>query len=122
MTAKNYCHTCEAFRDDSELIETVESDPFGTGDSWYTESTMTCATCKSDDVEEVEPCEACDDALPLDDFDDCARCILTDQYTHNKTYDDDQYTLARAILRRQDPAALMVIDEDIARTIDRGRP
>jgi len=122
MTVKNYCHTCEQFRDDDDLERVTVSDPFGTGDSWYTETEVNCATCHTDDLEEVSPCEACGDALPLEDFEDCARCILTDQYTHTKTYDDDQYTLARAILRRQDPAALMLIDEDIARTIDRGRP
>ena len=79
MNKKQYCHTCEDFRDECELTETVESDPFGTGDSYYTESTLECKTCKGDDIEEVFPCETCEQALPLDDFDDCARCILTDQ-------------------------------------------
>ncbi|MCK5496373.1 MAG: hypothetical protein KAI41_07665 [Hyphomicrobiaceae bacterium] len=121
MNARNYCHTCEQFRDASELDEHVESDPFGTGDTWYSESTISCATCKGEDIEEVFACEACEDALPLEDFDDCARCILRDQYTHDKTYDAEQYAEARAIMRRVDPAALLVIDEDIARQIDRGR-
>lgn len=120
MNEKHYCNTCETFVED--LRRCVESDPFGTGDSWYTETVYKCRTCGSDDIEELAPCDACGVALPLDGFDDCARCVLTDQYSHNKTYDADDYVAARVILRRQDPTALLMIDEDIARTIDRGRP
>ena len=122
MNARNYCHTCEQFRSDDELDTHVESDPFATGDTWYTERTLSCATCKGEDIEELFACEACDEALPLEDFEDCARCILNDQYTHDKSYDAEQYLEARAIMLRIDAPALMMIDDEIARTIDRGRP
>ena len=94
---KFYCRNCEAFLFDDPIQDT-QSDPFGTGDSWYTETTYICPTCRLDEIEEMIACDSCGDELPLDGYDDCAKCIATDMHSHNKLYDEIDYKRAKEAL------------------------
>ncbi len=91
-----YCHDCKAFTGDPKRH--VESDPFMTGDSWYTETTYRCVECNGEDIEEMVACECCGDALPLDGYDDCAKCIICDMTSHAKIYEPIDYERARSFL------------------------
>lgn len=117
MTTFNHCNSCNLTGLAGDFNFTTEVDPFGTGDS-PSEITITCPDCNSDDVEwDAIVCE-CGEALPVEGYDDCAACILLDQYSHNSDYDAEAIADARKAL----PAdQLCMIDEQIARTIDRGR-
>lgn len=116
-----WCHDCETFHAEHALTRSEDRDPFGTGDAWYVEVCVACPDCGSDEVEELVACD-CGKQPPLDGFDDCAVCILTDQYTHTKDYDAGDIHDAREHMAKFHPAELCAIEEQIARTICRGRP
>ncbi len=117
---KTICRNCNTTYDSTdELIERREADPFCTGDSWYVELHYECPDCHSDDVEtDVMMCDSCGEIEPCEGYDDCAVCILTDAYAHVKTYDAIDYENARKSLTDSERCA---VEEQIARTIDRGR-
>jgi hypothetical protein len=117
VTTFNHCRTCNHVGNAGDFPITIEADPFATGDS-PAEVLASCPECRSDDVEwDAIVCE-CGEALPVEGYDDCAACILLDQYSHNSDYDAEAIADARKALPEE---ALCMIDEQIARTIDRGR-
>lgn len=117
MATFSHCPNCDTVALAGDFSMHIDRDPYGTGDS-PDEVVYTCPSCHSDQVEfDVMACN-CGDALPVDGYEDCATCILLDQYAHTTEYDANAYTDARAALA---PAELCAIEEQIARTIDRGR-
>lgn len=117
MATFSHCTNCDTVALAGDFSFHIERDPFCTGDS-PDEIVYTCPHCHSDEVEfDVVACD-CGEALPLDGYDDCAACILLDQYTHTREYDAEARADARAALPEAD---LVNIEEQIARTIDRGR-
>ena len=113
------CNKCNLISREPDMPATTLHDPYGTGDSPSVDEVY--CPCGSDDIEEVLLCD-CGNAALIDGFDDCARCILTDQYTHTIEYDDDAYAEARKQMAVIDPHGLQMIDDEIARIVDRGRP
>lgn len=117
MATFSHCRTCDTVDLAGSFDFTIERDPYCTGDS-PDEIHYRCG-CGSDDVEwDVIPCDSCEEAMPVEGFDDCAACILLDRYTHTKGYDQTDAEYARESCTE---AQLVAIDEQIARTIDRGR-
>ena len=106
-----YCNGCETFTREHLMDAVHISDPYGTGDTWYTETEPSCPECHSSDVEEMEPCDACATNVPLDGMDDCAFCIMGDRYNHNTRYDAGDHEAARQWLARHQPADLATVEE-----------
>lgn len=115
----NYmCNACDLIVPEGDIGKREERDPFATGDSWYAENVLYCTSCGSEDVEEFVGCDTCDLGKPVDGYDDCASCILLDQYCHTKLYEPVDYGNARESLTESE---LCMIEEQINRTLDRGR-
>lgn len=74
---QNKCEDCGGLFDDDELRHETVSDPFCTGDSWYTETEVFCPNpkCNSDALEVVHMCSTCGEFETLDGFDDCQTCV-----------------------------------------------
>jgi len=71
----NKCE-CGKFWEDDELRHETVSDPFCTGDSWYTVTEVFCPECGSDGLEEVHICLSCREAEAQPGLDECAPCFL----------------------------------------------
>lgn len=95
---KFYCRNCEEFLCEDPVRDT-QSDPFGTGDSWFTETTYICPTCRLDELEELAECNTCGERLPFDIFDDCAECMVSEAHAHDKIYEEIDYQQAREALK-----------------------
>lgn len=74
MTTLFKCFDCERLHDDHELSMNTISDPYGTGDSWYTITETSCPHCAGS-VEEVWMCVSCCEHEPEDGYDECADCL-----------------------------------------------
>lgn len=105
-----YCHTCTQFVPENLLNETLHADPFGVGNMFHVERELSCPDCNGDNIEEMEPCESCGKTLPMDGLDDCAICILRDQYSHVTRYDAGDYHYAQQWLQANNPAELAAIE------------
>jgi hypothetical protein len=118
VTTFNTCTACNFTDLAGEFGMNLVADPYCTGDS-PDEIELTCPKCHSTDVEwDVVVCDGCEAAEPVEGYDDCATCILLDQYSHNKIYDATDREFARSTLTDSERCA---IDDRIADTIDRGR-
>lgn len=121
MTSAHQCTNCRAvYRSQDELDSEVVTDPYCTGDS-PDEIYLTCPACHSDCIDDIYLCE-CGDEQTLDGYDDCAPCILQEKYSHTTEYDAGHFHDAHVWMQNHDPAGLCAIEEQQARTIDRGRP
>ena len=70
---QNKCE-CGWIGDDDELRHEVNSDPYGTGDSWYYHTEVFCPKCGSDYIDEVTMCLSCLEVEAEEGYDDCANC------------------------------------------------
>lgn len=122
MREAHQCTNCLTVYDSlDECDQETVTDPYCTGDS-PAEVYVTCPKCYSDCIDDIWLCDACDKAPTLDGYEDCAVCILTQQYSHTTEYDAGHFHDAHVWMRANDPGTLCLIEENQARTIDRGRP
>ena len=106
-----YCRNCAAFIREHLLEVTHHYNPFATGDHTYCELEQRCPDCRSDELEPMEPCEACASEVPLEGLDDCALCILRDQYSHTTNYDAGDHQAASEWLQANRPGDLSMLEE-----------
>jgi len=91
-----YCCECEQFIDDP--VRRTDSDPFGTGDSWYTETTYVCPQCYGEDIDERTPCDHCRERLPIEGYDDCLECIVENE---DNRYEEEDIAAAKRDVANQ---------------------
>jgi len=71
---------CGWIGDEDELRRNKVSDPYGTGDVWYTQIEVNCPQCGSDYIDEVYMCETCGERPVEEGYDDCLPCIKLEDY------------------------------------------